>query len=210
MLRLTGAGQFTETIPVLDENGHMTPTDVERELEVDVALRWSSGYDTVTRSFVNVIATPKGGTHVTGFERALVRTFNEQLRAGRYLRSADEAVLKDDVLEGLTAVISVRVPEPQFEGQTKEVLGTPAASRIVSDVVGTELRAFLEGRVRGSKAQAKAVLEKVTNAAKTRIAAREHRENQRRKSALATSALPGQARGLPLVGRPQRVVHSGG
>jgi len=190
VLRLTGAGQFTETIPVLDENGHMTPTDVERELEVDVALRWSSGYDAITRSFVNVIATPKGGTHVTGFERALVRTFNEQLRAGRYLRSADEAVLKDDVLEGLTAVISVRVPEPQFEGQTKEVLGTPAASRIVSDVVSSELRAFLEGRVRGSKAQAKAVLEKVTNAAKARISAREHRENQRRKSALATSALP--------------------
>jgi DNA gyrase subunit B len=190
VLRLAGSGRFTETIPVLDDNGHMTPTDVERELEVDVALRWNSGYDTVTRSFVNVIATPKGGTHVAGFERALVRTFNEQLRAGRYLRAGDEAVLKDDVLEGLTAVVSVRVPEPQFEGQTKEVLGTPAASKIVADVVSTELRAFLEGRVRGSKAQAKAVLEKVTNAAKARIAAREHRENQRRKSALATSALP--------------------
>ncbi|MDR2985918.1 MAG: type IIA DNA topoisomerase subunit B [Nocardiopsaceae bacterium] len=190
VLRLAGSGQFTETIPVLDDNGHMTPTDVERELDVDVALRWNSGYDTVTRSFVNVIATPKGGTHVAGFERALVRTFNEQLRAGRYLRAGDEAVLKDDVLEGLTAVVSVRVPEPQFEGQTKEVLGTPAASKIVADVVGTELRAFLEGRVRGSKAQAKAVLEKVANAAKARIAAREHRENQRRKSALATSALP--------------------
>ncbi len=190
VLRLTGSGQFTETIPVLDDDGHMTPTDVERELEVDVALRWSTGYDTVTRSFVNVIATPKGGTHVTGFERALVRTFNDQLRAGRYLRVGDEPVLKDDVLEGLTAVISVRLPEPQFEGQTKEVLGTPAASRIVAEVVSTELRAFLEGRVRGSKAQAKAVLEKVASAAKTRIAAREHRENQRRKSALATSALP--------------------
>ncbi len=190
VLRLAGSGQFTETIPVLDEDGHMTPTDVERELEVDVALRWSTGYDTVTRSFVNVIATPKGGTHVTGFERALVKTFNEQLRAGRYLRANDEPVLKDDVLEGLTAVVSVRLPEPQFEGQTKEVLGTPAASRIVAEVVSTELRGFLEGRVRGSKAQAKAVLEKVTNAAKTRIAAREHRENQRRKSALATSALP--------------------
>ncbi|HEX5191063.1 MAG TPA: DNA topoisomerase IV subunit B [Streptosporangiaceae bacterium] len=190
VLRLTGSGQFTETIPVLDDDGHMTPTDVERELEVDVALRWNTGYETVTRSFVNVIATPKGGTHVTGFERALVKTFNDQLRAGRYLRAGDESVLKDDVVEGLTAVISVRVPEPQFEGQTKEVLGTPAASRIVADVVSTELRGVLEGRVRGSKAQAKAVLEKVTNAAKTRIAAREHRENQRRKSALATSALP--------------------
>jgi DNA gyrase subunit B len=190
VVRLAGVGQFTETVPVLDDQGHLTPTEVERELEVDVALRWDTGYDTILRSFVNVIATPKGGTHVTGFERALVRTLNEQLRATRTLRAGDEAVLKEDVLEGLTAVVSVRVPEPQFEGQTKEVLGTPAASRIVAEVVSSELRAFLEGRVRGSKQQAKAVLEKVANAAKTRIAAREHRENQRRKSALASSALP--------------------
>ncbi len=190
VLRLTGSGQFTETIPVLDDLGHMTPTDVERELAVDIALRWDAGYDAVTRSFVNVIATPKGGTHVTGFERALVRTLNEQLKAVRMLRAGDESVLKEDVLEGLTAVISVRLPEPQFEGQTKEVLGTPAASRIVADVVSSELRAFLEGRVRGSRSQARTLLEKIASAAKTRIAAREHRENQRRKSALATSALP--------------------
>ncbi len=190
VIRLTGSGRFTETVPVLDERGHLTPTEVERELQVDIALRWDTGYETVTRSFVNVIATPKGGTHVTGFERALVRTVNEQLRAARILRSGDEAVLKEDVLEGLTAVISVRVPEPQFEGQTKEVLGTPAATRIVADVVSAELRPYLEGRVRGSKAQARALLDKVATAARTRIAAREHRENQRRKSALATSALP--------------------
>ena len=85
LLRLTGARQFTETVPVLDDQGHMTPMDVERELQVDVALQWSTGYDTVTRSFVNVIATPKGGTHVTGFERALVRSLNTQLRAARLL-----------------------------------------------------------------------------------------------------------------------------
>ena len=190
VLRLSGAGRFTETVPVLDDLGHLTPTEVERELEVDVALRWDSGYDTITRSFVNVIATPKGGTHLTGFDRALVKTLNEQLRAARMLRSGDEPVIKEDVLEGLTAVISVRLPEPQFEGQTKEVLGTPAASRIVAQVVSGELKSFLEGRVRGSKQQAKAVLDKVAGAAKTRVAAREHRENQRRKSALASSALP--------------------
>ena len=80
VLRLTGPGRFTETVPVLDDRGHMIPTEVERELEVDVALQWNNGYDTVTRSFVNVIATPKGGTHVTGFERALLKTLNEQLR----------------------------------------------------------------------------------------------------------------------------------
>jgi DNA gyrase subunit B len=190
VIRLVGSGVFSETVPVLDEQGHLTPTEVERELAVDVALRWGTGYDSVTRSFVNVIATPKGGTHVAGFERAMVRTLNEQLRAARLLKNGDEAAAKEDVLEGLTAVIAVRLPEPQFEGQTKEVLGTPAASRIVAQVVSGELRTFFEGRARGSKQQSRALLDKVLAATRTRIAAREHRENQRRKSALATSALP--------------------
>jgi DNA gyrase subunit B len=190
VLRLTGSGQFTETVPVLDDKGHMLPTEVERELAVDVALRWDTGYGTMTRSFVNVIATPKGGTHVTGFERALVKALNDQLRGAKILRNGDLAVIKEDILEGLTAVIAVRLPEPQFEGQTKEVLGTPDASRIVREVVERELGVFFDSRGRAAREQTKAVLEKVAAAAKTRIAAREHRENQRRKSALATSALP--------------------
>ncbi len=190
VLRLTGAGQFSETVPVLDDQGHMTPTDVDRELQVDVALQWSTGYDTKTVSFVNVIATPKGGTHVTGFERALSKTLNAQLRAARLLKNGDEPAKTEDALEGLTAVIGVRLPEPQFEGQTKEVLGTPAASRIVADVVSRELTGVFEARSRAGKQQARAVLEKVAAATKARIAAREHRDNQRRKSALATSALP--------------------
>jgi DNA gyrase subunit B len=189
VVRLAGSGSFTETVPVLDDQGHMSPTEVERELAVDVALRWTMGYDTVSRSFVNVIATPKGGTHVTGFERALVRTLNEQLRAVRLLKNGDEPVIKDDVAEGLAAVISVRLPEPQFEGQTKEVLGTPAASRIVAQVVSEQLRAFFSSRGK-AKQQARAVLEKVASAGRARIAAREHRDNQRRKSALAASTLP--------------------
>ena len=190
VIRLTGSGQFTETVPVLDDQGHLTPADVERELEVDVALRWGTGYDSVIRSFVNVIGTPKGGTHVAGFERALVRTLNEQLRAARLLKNGYEPVIKEDAAEGMTAVIAVRLPEPQFEGQTKDILGTPAASRIVAQVVAGELRAFFESRGRGGRQQARALLDKVAAAAKTRIAAREHRENQRRKSALASSALP--------------------
>jgi DNA gyrase subunit B len=190
VLRITGSGQFTETVPVLDDAGHLTPTEVDRQLDVDIALRWDAGYDSTVRSFVNVIETAKGGTHVTGFERALVRTLNDQLKAARLLKAGDDPVVKEDVLEGLTAVVSVRLPEPQFEGQTKEILGTPAASKIVGQVISAELGNFLEGRMRGSKQQARAVLDKVVAAAKTRIAAREHRENQRRKSALATSALP--------------------
>ena len=190
VIRLTGDGTFTETVPVLDDRGHMTPTEVERTLDVDVAIQWNAGYDTITRSFVNVIATPHHGTHVTGFDRAIVRTLNEQLRAARILRNGDEPVTKEDILEGLTSIISVRLPEPQFEGQTKEVLGTPAATAIVSQVVRTQLKNYLENPPRGAKQQAKAVLDKVASAAKTRIAAREHRENQRRKSALASSSLP--------------------
>jgi len=190
VLRLTGSGSFTETVPVLDDRGHMTPTEVEREMQVDVAVQWGSGYDGVVRSFVNVIATPHGGTHVTGFERAMVKTLNDQLRAARLLKNGDDPVTKEDVLEGLTAIVSVRLPEPQFEGQTKEVLGTPAASRIVTQVVSAQLNAYLETPPRGAKQQARAMLEKVVSAAKARIAAREHRDNQRRKSALASSSLP--------------------
>jgi DNA gyrase subunit B len=190
VIRLAGDGTFTETVPVLDDRGHMKPTDVERKLDVDVAVQWGTGYDTITRSFVNVIATPHHGTHVTGFDRALIRTVNDQLRAARLLRNGDEPVTKDDILEGMTAVVSVRLPEPQFEGQTKEVLGTPAATRIVQQVVAAGLKEYFENPPRGAKQQARAVLDKIVAAAKTRIAAREHRENQRRKSALASSSLP--------------------
>ncbi|WP_067130758.1 DNA gyrase/topoisomerase IV subunit B [Microtetraspora malaysiensis] len=190
VLRLQGVGHFRETVPVLDELGHMTPTDVERELSVDVALRWGKGYETTVRSFVNVIATPKGGTHVAGFERALVRTINEQLRETRLLKNGDDPVSKEDILEGLTAVVTVRVPEPQFEGQTKEILGTSAATRIVSHVVSRDLKELLATPKRAQKQQLRAVLEKIVAAAKARIAAREHRDNQRRKSALENSALP--------------------
>ncbi len=190
VLRLTGDGTFTETVPVLDDRGHMTPTEVERRLDVDVAVQWTTGYDTITRSFVNVIATPHHGTHVTGFDRALARTINEQLRNTKRLKNGDEPVTKEDILEGMTAVVSVRLPEPQFEGQTKEVLGTPAATAIVRQVVSSQLASYFESPPRGAAQQSKAVLDKIVAAAKTRIAAREHRENQRRKSVLASSSLP--------------------
>jgi DNA gyrase subunit B len=190
VLRLQGRGHFTETVPVLDDQGHLTPTDVDRDLEVDVALRWGTGYDTITRSFVNVIATPKHGTHVAGFDRALVRTINEQLRTTRLLKNGDDPVLKEDILEGLTAVVTVRLPEPQFEGQTKEVLGTSAATRIVTQVVAKGLREAFDPPKRAQKQQMRNVLEKIAAAAKARIAARTQRDNQRRKTALENSALP--------------------
>ncbi|MET7761254.1 DNA topoisomerase IV subunit B [Streptomyces sp. NPDC005336] len=190
VLRLSGQGTFKETVPVLDERGHMTPTEVTRELGVDIALRWGTGYDSTVKSFVNIIATPKGGTHVSGFERSIAKTVNEALRATKLLRVAEDDVVKDDAMEGLTAVVTVRLAEPQFEGQTKEVLGTSAASRIVANVVAKELKAFLTSTKRDSKQQARSVLEKVVAAARTRIAARQHKEVQRRKTALESSSLP--------------------
>ncbi|KIF67501.1 DNA topoisomerase IV subunit B [Streptomyces sp. AcH 505] len=190
VLRLTGQGIFKENVPVLDERGHMTPTEVTRELGVDVALRWGTGYDTTVRSFVNIIATPKGGTHVSGFERSLTRTVNEVLRSAKLLRVAEDDIVKDDALEGLTAVVTVRLAEPQFEGQTKEILGTSAANRIVANVVAKELKEFLTSTKRDAKAQARAILEKAVAAARTRIAARQHKEAQRRKTALESSSLP--------------------
>ncbi|MEV8346733.1 DNA gyrase/topoisomerase IV subunit B [Streptomyces niveus] len=190
VLRLTGQGVFKETVPVLDDRGHMTPTEVTRELGVDIALRWGTGYDTTMRSYVNIIATPKGGTHMTGFERAVTKTVNEALRSSKLLRVAEDDVVKDDALEGLTAVVTVRLAEPQFEGQTKEILGTSAANRIVAGVVAKELKEFLTSTKRDAKAQARAVLEKAVAAARTRIAARQHKDAQRRKTALETSSLP--------------------
>jgi len=190
VLRLHGSGHFKETVPVLDDSGHMTPTEVERELGVDVALRWGTGYDTVVRSFVNIIATPKGGTHLAGFERSLTKTVNEALRSQRVLRASEDDVVKDDVLEGLTAVVTVRLAEPQFEGQTKEVLGTSAATRIVGHVVSRELKALLTSPKKAAKVQSRAILDKVASAARTRVAARQHKELQRRKNALETSSLP--------------------
>ncbi len=188
--RLQGMDTFTETVPLLDDQGHMTPQDVERELTVDVAVRWGTGYDAEVRSYVNVIATPKGGTHVSGFESALTKTFNDVMRSAKVLRVNDADVIKDDVLEGITAVVTVRLAEPQFEGQTKEVLGTPAARSVVRKVVSAELKKFLTSTKRAEKAQAKLLMEKVANAAKTRLAARQQRDTQRRKNALESSALP--------------------
>ena len=189
VIRLRGTDRFTETVPMLDDAGHMEPADVERDLEIDIAVRWGEGYETRTQSYVNIIATPKGGTHVAGFERGLTKAFVNALHNTRLLKNGDE-VLKEDVLEGMTAVVTVRLAEPQFEGQTKEVLGTPAVSRLVAKMVEHELTRFLGSTKMATRAQARAVLEKVVGASRARVAARQHREAQRRKNALESSSLP--------------------
>ncbi|RIX28082.1 DNA gyrase/topoisomerase IV subunit B [Amnibacterium setariae] len=190
--RIQGSGDFTETIPVLQANGHMEATEVARTCEVDIALRWGTGYETTTRSFVNIITTPKGGTHAQGFEAGLFAVLKGQVEAAarRLKVGANEKLEKDDVLAGLTAVLTVRLPEPQFEGQTKEVLGTPAVRAIVRQVLSKALTERFDSPKREDKAQTGVLLEKVVSEMKTRISARAHKETQRRKNALESSSLP--------------------
>ncbi|MCC2308584.1 DNA gyrase/topoisomerase IV subunit B [Cellulomonas chengniuliangii] len=193
--KLTGTGTFTETVPVLDARGHLEPQEVERECEVDIALRWGTGYDTEVRTFVNIIATPKGGSHLAGFEAALLRTLRKAVEANaRRLKisskDSGERIEKEDVLAGLTAVLTVRLAEPQFEGQTKEVLGTAPVRGIVAKVVDTELAAILNSAKREHKAQSALLLDKVVGEMRARLSARKQKEISRRKNALENSTLP--------------------
>jgi DNA gyrase subunit B len=191
--RLQGEGRFKETVPMLDERGHMVSQEVERECGVDVALRWGTGYDTELRSFVNIISTPKGGTHVGGFEAALLKALRKAITDNaRKLKvgAKEEPVTKEDVTAGMTAVLTVRLAEPQFEGQTKEVLGTSAVRGIVSRVVEKEVAALFASPAKGTKLQTATLLEKVVAESRARVTARQHKETQRRKTALETSTLP--------------------
>ncbi len=189
--RIQGEGTFKETVPVLQADGHMIATEVERVCAVDIALRWGTGYDTTVRSFVNIIATPKGGTHQQGFEQELLKVLRSQVEQNsRRLKVGNDKLEKDDVLAGLTAVLTVNVPEPQFEGQTKEVLGTPAVRQIVAQVLRKDLGERFSSTKRDDKNQASQLLDKIVSEMKARVSARAHKETQRRKNALESSTLP--------------------
>lgn len=186
-LHLVGTGSFTERIPVVTESGLRTE-EVSREVEVDVALAWMDGYDTSVKSFVNIVSTAKGGTHVAGFERSVTKVLQDLASQGRTMRANEEPPEKADVLEGLVAAVSVKFPEPQYEGQTKEVLGTSAVAKVVAEVVAEQMRAVLAAR--GGKTITKTIVDKVVSASRTRRALRAQREVIRRKNALESSALP--------------------
>ena len=190
--RFQGSGSFHEKVPVIDSNGRSHIEDVQRVCEVDIAMRWGIGYDTTLRSFVNIIATPKGGTHTTGFEQALLKSLRKNVESNaRKLKFGQKDKLeKDDVLAGLTAVLTVRLAEPQFEGQTKEILGTPQVRQVVSKVLEKALNERLGSTKRSEKAEAATLMEKVVNEMKSRVSARMHKETQRRKTALESSSLP--------------------
>lgn len=190
--RVTGSASFTEKVPVLNESsGHMDLQEVNRECEVDIALRWGTGFETEVQSFVNIIATPKGGTHLAGFEQGIVRFFRKEIeKNSRRLKAGSDKPEKDDLLAGLTAVITVRLPEPQFEGQTKEVLGTAAVRSIVTKLLTEQLGERFESTKRTDKTQCTMLLEKMVSEMKSRISLRAQRDTQRRKSSLENSSLP--------------------
>ncbi|WP_062212437.1 DNA gyrase/topoisomerase IV subunit B [Demequina oxidasica] len=192
---LTGTGTYVETVPVLKANGQLISEEVQRDCQVDVALRWGNGYETEVRSFVNIIATPKGGTHQAGFDAGLTKVLRSAISTNaRRLKltgkDGAEKIEKDDIMAGLTAVVTVRIAEPQFEGQTKEVLGTGPVRGIVAKVVEKELHALLTSPKRDLKTQSTNVMEKIISEMRARVAARKQKEISRRKNALETSSLP--------------------
>ncbi|MGN2367432.1 DNA gyrase/topoisomerase IV subunit B [Actinotignum sp. UMB0459] len=193
-MHLTGSETFTENVQVLDpESGHLRAQEVERTCEVDVALRWGTGYDTTTESFVNIIRTPGGGAHQSGFEQGVVKTLRALIDTNSRrlkLTAKDAKIEKDDILAGMTAVVTVRLAEPQFEGQTKEILGTAAVRPIVARVVAAQLHSILASTKRDQKTETSRLLEKIVAEMRARVAARVHKEISRRKNALENSTLP--------------------
>lgn len=193
--KFEGSGKFKETVPVLDDKGHLVSQEVERECAVDIALRWGTGYETNVRTFVNIISTPKGGSHLAGFEAGLVKFMRKAVETNaRKLKisakDGAERIEKDDILAGLTAVVTVRLAEPQFEGQTKEVLGTAPVRAIVSRVVEDGFKALFASPKRDDKTQTSLLLEKIVAEMRARVSARKQKEISRRKNALETSSLP--------------------
>ena len=156
--------------------------------EVEVALQWNTGYTAKTLSFANDIYTDEGGMHLEGFRAALTKAINDYGRKANIIKEKDANVTGDDIKEGLTAVISVKLPDPQFEGQTKAKLGNSYMRTLTNKVVGRGMAEYLEEHPN----QAKEILKKAMQAAKGRIAARKAREATRRKGLLESASLPGK------------------
>ena len=158
------------------------------DIYVEVAMQHNSSYQEGTYSFVNNITTPEGGTHLTGFRNALTKTFNDYAKKKKILKDSDANLAGEDIREGLSAIISIKISEPQFEGQTKQKLGNSEARGAVESVVTEQLTYFLEQ----NPAIAKIICEKAVVAQRARDAARKARDLTRRKTALEGSALPGK------------------
>ena len=185
-----GLKSFVEYLNKNKEKLHPEPIYIERngETPVEIAIQYTTAYTENIHTFVNNINTIEGGTHLEGFKRALTKVFNDYARSHNFLKDKDGNLQGEDIREGITAVVSVKVREPQFEGQTKTKLGNSEVTGVVQSMVNDALSTFLEENPN----VAKAILEKCVSASRAREAARKARELVRRKSALETSTLPGK------------------
>ena len=185
-----GLRSFVQYLNRNKEPIHPEPIYIEKdgEVPVEIAFQYTTAYSENIYTFVNNINTIEGGTHLEGFKRALTKTFNDYAKSHNLLKDKDSNLQGEDIREGITAVVSVKVKEPQFEGQTKTKLGNSVVTGIVSSMVNEALGNFLEENPN----VAKTILEKCISASRAREAARKARELVRRKSALETSTLPGK------------------
>ena len=186
-----GLKSFVEFLNKNKEKLYPTPIYIEKkdgEVPTEIAIQYTSSYNESIYTFVNNINTIEGGTHLEGFKRALTKVFNDYARSHNILKEKDSNLQGEDIREGITAVISVKVKEPQFEGQTKTKLGNSNVTGIVQSLVSEALSTFLEE----NPSIAKTILEKCISASRAREAARKARELVRRKSALETTTLPGK------------------
>ncbi len=188
------AGGIKEFVTYLNRSQEALYPDViycegqKDQVMVEVALQHNDSYNDATYSFVNNIVTPEGGTHLAGFRNAVTKTFNAYARANKILKDNDPALTGEDIREGMTAIISIKIEEPQFEGQTKQKLGNSEARGAVDSVVSEQLTYYLEQNPQ----VAKAICEKSLLAQRARDAARKARDLTRRKTALESTSLPGK------------------
>lgn len=193
--RITGEDTYVEETQAVGDGGELHAQKVTRSCAVDIAMRWTNGYDTTMRSFVNVVETPGGGTHVDGYLLGLTKQIRKAIEDNARklkvnLKDSNMKVERDDILAGLVAVVTVRIAEPQFQGQTKDVLGTAQVKPIVSKMTDRQFGEMITGSKRGYKEQSGRVLEKIVGEMHARIQARKTKEVTRRKNALESASMP--------------------
>lgn len=193
--RISGEDTYVEETQAVGEGGELHAQQVTRTCGVDIALRWVNGYDTVLRSFVNVVETPGGGMHVDGFLAGITKQIRKTVednarRLKVNLKDSSTRIERDDILAGLVAVVTVRIAEPQFQGQTKDVLGTAPVRPIVTRMTDRQFGEMITGAKRGYKEQSGRVLDKIVGEMHARIQARKTKEVTRRKNALESASMP--------------------
>lgn len=193
--RIQGEGTYKEETQAVGEGGELHAQEIERTCGVDIALRWVNGYDTTIMSFVNIVETPGGGMHVDGFMNAITKQIRKAVEDNARklkvnFKDSAMKVERDDIQAGLVAVVTARVAEPQFQGQTKDVLGTAQVKPIVTRLTDKQFGEMITGSKRGYKEQSARVLEKIVGEMHARIQSRKAKEVTRRKNALESASMP--------------------